>query len=843
MKRRLIIKNQARLLMHQKSRTGLFVFFICVSLSSLGSSYFSDSATERTALILTFTVQNTTCQKPNGRIAVHINGGVAPFDYSISSGDVANPNGVFAGMAAGSYVVTVTDAIGATGTANVVLTNSFTPPSVVSVSSNPSTSCAASNGSLTINATGGISPYLYSLDNINYQASNQFTNLTAGAYICVAKDVNGCVSNLEPFNNVTELHSSCPISNHGEGYGYGCYPYRCDFQIYNVDGGTAPYLYSIDGVNFQSSYTFPYLPGGLYHFTVKDAAGLTFLFSASIIDICHSVFSINALQQPALCGQNGSITINATEGVAPYQYSIDGITYQSSNQFIGLAPGNYTVTVKDADDFTATKLVAVSNSCTLVTTTNVDPTCNNNDGKITAFASNGTAPYVYSIDGINYSSMNVFTGLSAGTYVINAKDALGAIGSITATLNSSSGPQISSISSTPTNCNNNSGIINITAQGGTAPLIYSINGTSFQNQSSFAGLAQGSYTVTVKDANGCIKTETTVIALTNTLTLDAGDTVKICEGRNGILNSHSNGTQFSWFPVTGLSNPTALSPIANPLVTTVYYLTGTLGVCSKTDSVLVIVKPAPLAIVGEGETICFGSNSILSGSGGITLAWSPSTYLDNTSGSIVNVINPQHTITYSLSVTDLNGCTSLNDAAVTINVTPPPAVFAGSDTSIVINEPFLLNAIDINNSGFNQYQWSPSTGLSNPYLQNPLATISQNTTYKVIAKTPAGCEGTGIINIKVYEKSDIFIPGAFTPNGDGKNDILKAIPVGMKSFERFTVYNRYGIVVFTTTDPNKGWDGKVKNEYSSTSSFVWIALGINFKGESIKRSGSVILIK
>ena len=95
----------------------------------------------------------------------------------------------------------------------------------------------------------------------------------------------------------------------------------------------------------------------------------------------------------------------------------------------------------------------------------------------------------------------------------------------------------------------------------------------------------------------------------------------------------------------------------------------------------------------------------------------------------------------------------------------------------------------------------------------------------------------------MFLKADIYVPNAFSPNGDGKNDVLKAIPVGIKIFKSFTVFDRFGQKVFWTSDANKGWDGKVNNSSSNTKSYVWIASGIDFKNNYIERKGSVLLIR
>ena len=199
-------------------------------------------------------------------------------------------------------------------------------------------------------------------------------------------------------------------------------------------------------------------------------------------------------------------------------------------------------------------------------------------------------------------------------------------------------------------------------------------------------------------------------------------------------------------------------------MTTKYYVTASSGICSATDSINIFVNAAPIADPGVDTSICFGKSIQLNGS----FLWSPSTYPDNTNINDPLVNQPANTISYHLLVIDANGCKSLNDNSVTINITPTAKIFAGNDTfAVIINQPLQLNAMDVNSSGFSQYIWSPSTGLNDPY-NDPVANITGDIIYTVVAFTPDGCESADTISIKAYAFSDIFVPNAFTPNGDGR---------------------------------------------------------------------------
>jgi gliding motility-associated-like protein len=118
--------------------------------------------------------------------------------------------------------------------------------------------------------------------------------------------------------------------------------------------------------------------------------------------------------------------------------------------------------------------------------------------------------------------------------------------------------------------------------------------------------------------------------------------------------------------------------------------------------------------------------------------------------------------------------------------------------------------------------------------------VTENNSAQQLAQRLAG---EGVIRIKVYKGPDIYVPSGFTPNNDGLNDRLTPVAVGIKEFKFFRVFNRWGQLVFATADSQKGWDGKIKGAELSTGSFVWMAEGIDYKGNSVRRKGVVTIIR
>jgi len=255
------------------------------------------------------------------------------------------------------------------------------------------------------------------------------------------------------------------------------------------------------------------------------------------------------------------------------------------------------------------------------------------------------------------------------------------------------------------------------------------------------------------------------------------------------------------------------------------------------------VNPAPTPNAGEDTTTCYRQSVQLSGSGGTSYHWSPATGLNNPGISNPIVESPGQTVTYHLSVSDANACSSLQPAAVTIHVTPPAQLSAGDDTSVLTGQPIQLDAMDINQSGFTSYSWAPATGLNNAQIADPIATLNTSTTYTISASTAAGCEATATLTVKVYSTVGLFVPGAFTPNGDGRNDILKVIPFGIRELQYFSVFNRWGQRIFYSTNAGLGWDGTLNGQPQPTGTYVWTAAGIDLDGRFVERKGSTILIR
>jgi hypothetical protein len=303
-----------------------------------------------------FTVNSTintqpTCSLNIGQITLVPTGGTAPFTYAINNG-TPQSSATFSNLAAGTYSYTITDNTGCSVTGSVTLSQ---PASITAtLSQSAQITCnGAQNASINATATGGQASYTYSIDGSTYQSSASFSGLGAGTYIVYAKDANGCVgqtsitiSQPAVLNlNAVPTMISCFGSANGSISAVGA-------------GGTAPYVYSIDGTTFSSQSVVNNLSAGSYTITVKDANGCLQTFNTTITEPTQVGVS-GVSTGTATATTNGTITLTGNGGLTPYTYSINGTNYYSGSLFSNLAPGTYICYVKDNNGCISTTTVII----------------------------------------------------------------------------------------------------------------------------------------------------------------------------------------------------------------------------------------------------------------------------------------------------------------------------------------------------------------------------------------------------------------------------------------------------------------------------------------------------
>jgi gliding motility-associated-like protein len=141
------------------------------------------------------------------------------------------------------------------------------------------------------------------------------------------------------------------------------------------------------------------------------------------------------------------------------------------------------------------------------------------------------------------------------------------------------------------------------------------------------------------------------------------------------------------------------------------------------------------------------------------------------------------------------------------------------------------------------YTWSPLTGLSDPFIPDPVTVLKNDVTYYVTVTDENGCTATDDIKLKVFGNPDVYVPNSFTPNGDGKNDMLMPLGFGLRSVEYFKIYNRYGQLVFQTNSLGIGWDGTFKGKPQPAGTYTYMVKVINYRGWPVEQKGTSIIIR
>jgi gliding motility-associated-like protein len=325
---------------------------------------------------------------------------------------------------------------------------------------------------------------------------------------------------------------------------------------------------------------------------------------------------------------------------------------------------------------------------------------------------------------------------------------------------------------------------------------------------------------------------------------DAGEDTTICANRSvQIGSSPISGFSYSWFPASTLDNPNIANPIASPVANQTQYIltvTNDSTLCQNFDTILVTMLNPIIANAGIDVEIC-AYDSVQIGAGfieGQIYSWIPQQGLSNPFSSNP-IASPDSTTKYTVVVTDTAGCDAISDDVIVL-VHPLPDAYAGEDDTIMGG-----TSTQLIGSGGVQYAWMPPYSLDNPNLFNPVASPDSTTTYILTVTDIFGCVNTDTVNIIVYDFEEPFwLPTAFSPNNDGLNDILYVRGGNYETFE-FSVFDRYGKLIFLSQSPEIGWDGthQFSGKDMPSGAYAYKILVKTTDGEHFEGTGIVNLLK
>ncbi len=801
---------------------------------------------------------NTACiGSATGTIQISPANGAAPYSYSLTGGS-AQASNIFTGLIANNYFIAVKDANNC----------SVSVPSSVLNGPGPSTAAISANAACSGSATGiitvlppvnGLAPFLYSINAAAPQISNVFKGLVGGAnYTLTVLDANNCsFAFSQSVSNASGVTATATTVN------TACGGVATGQIIILPILGTPPFLFSNDsGASYQISNVFSKVPGGSYKLAVKDFNNCIFYLKA-VVDNDAGVTVTTAIDKASCTiAANGKITVTPVAGIAPFRYSLDGVNFQSSNQFLNLFSGPYTITIFDSALCSTTAAVLVGNAPRVIidSVTIIRPTCNGlSNGTIAVYPNLGLPPYQYAINSGPYQASQVFNNIAtAANYTIHIKDNSGCVKD---TVISVTEPSILSIATKATNatCTGTpDGKITITAAGGTLPYLYTTDPLAISGYQASAELLLlvGNYKVTVQDAKGCIASKTDTVLLNDTMRLVLGNDTSFCEGIGTTLQPETNNgtTIFEWTPAAGLSNPAIKNPLALPTDTTKYYLTAKWGICQRQDSITLNILLKPDANAGKDTAVCFNTQVFLNGSvgkvsGPVSFLWAPAAFIENPTAAVTTAKpDAAGVFNYTLTISDQYGCNYGIIDTVVITVQPPVPAFAGNDTIAVTGNsvPHHLQASGGGPGGSYTWNWTPLTGvsISDRNVANPTVLL-QNRQYEFDVKVTdfAGCTGYDTVKITVFDGPAYYLPNAFSPNGDGRNDIFRPTPAGISSTAYFRIFNRYGKLIFETNQWMAGWDGTFMGKPQPTGTYVWALKGKDRNGRLVETKGTVVLIR
>ncbi|MEP7170058.1 MAG: SprB repeat-containing protein, partial [Bacteroidota bacterium] len=667
----------------------------------------------------------------NGSINLTVSGGTSPYTFNWSSGAVTQN---LSNIAAGSYSVTITDAHGCT---KVVSAISITQPAGAlssSVTSSSNVSCfGGANGNITLNVTGGTTPYSYNWS--NGASTQNITNVVAGTYAVTITDNKGCTTSR------TGISITQPVaalsSNASSTSNVSCYGGNNGSVNLNVTGGTSPYSYSWSNGSVLQELT--NVPAGNYSVIITDAQGCTTSTSGVTITQPAAALSSTNSHVNVLCRNNttGSINITVTGGTTPYTYNWSNGA--NTEDLTNISAGTYTVTVTDANGCTSTSAaITITQPAAVLAgsaTTTGNVACNSGaNGAVNLTVTGGTSPYSYTWS--NGATTQDIGGLFAGNYVVTITDANGCSATSASTVSQPAGALSSSISTSQNvSCYSGSnGSINLTVSGGTTPYTYNwSNGSTTQD---ISGLTSGSYTVTVTDGNACINISTAIVTQpTGSLSSNASsvNAVSCFGGSDGTINlSVTGGTtpySYTWSNGSHSQNLTGLSS-GNYSVT----VTDANNCTTQTTAITISQPGAALnsSTSSTNNVSCFGGTNgaiNLTVTGG-TLPYSYNWSTGDNTQNLTNLIAGS----YSVTITDANGCTTQKSA---ITISQPPAAlnssasasnnvscFGGTNGSITLSV----------NGGASPYSYSWNNGAISQNLSN-----IPSGTYSVVVTDVHGC--------------------------------------------------------------------------------------------------------
>ncbi len=500
------------------------------------------------------TLVQPTCGSTNGSITINATGGATPLSYRLNAG-AFQPSNIFSGLASGSYTITVRDASGCEATQTASLNASGAPTLALPTLVQPT--CGSTNGSITINATGGATPLSYRLNAGTFQPSNIFSGLASDSYTITVRDASGCEASQTASLDASGVPTLAAPSIRQPACGIA------NGRItVNATGGLAPLSFRLNSGEFQTIDSFPNLPSGSYTITVRDASSCEANQTVTLNAIDGPVLAAPTVVQPSCNASNGAITMNVT-GSTPITYRINAGAFQASPIFPSLASGSYTLTARDGNICEGIQIVNLVASDDDLPTARVSASpipCGGGNVTFTfEFGADddddATYDVIWTIGGIPQAPLNnittghqelrqLTTNTSVRIVTVTESDDDECTADVNFVLAVSvpQSPTLLEPTLTLPTCGATNGAIRVNAAGASPVLTYRLDMGNFQSSPIFSALTSGGYTIAARDTNGCESTQSVSLAAANGPSL-AAPTLSLpsCGGTNGSITVNASG--------------------------------------------------------------------------------------------------------------------------------------------------------------------------------------------------------------------------------------------------------------------------------------------------------------
>lgn len=721
---------------------------------------FTIAAPPAALVISNLAVTDLTCSTSGtvpGSVIITATDGWGGYEYELENpvGGTVGPQNTnsFTGLTdtSGNYTVTVRDAGGCEITQTFSLTPTVAP--VLDVTANSLCYDSATGLTLTANVTsGGEAPFQYRLNGGVYQSSTVFSGLTSGSYTLEVIDSKNCTgtTSIDVFPTLTASASlikdlDCTVTPDAE------------ISISIADGNPAfTYEVLLNGASFQASTAVPSIPfsyftttSGIYEFVITDTENCTATTNQVVVTANTPPTATEALTNP-LCttSADGVAELQISGGTAPYQIVFDGSAPSTQTTYPGLADGTYNYSVTDAKGCVLNdSVILIAPAALLPGTIDIvqDYRCDNATAILQAINySGGTAPYTFSIDGINFQASDTFsTGITNGTYTITVKDANGcAENTLAVVIAPLDSPTDLSFSQTSPVCPAIVANVTVSVTDGTAPYTYEIiapiiSALNNGNNNVFSSLAPGTYTFQVTDDKGCvIQEDYTVIDIPRVDVLSQLTQNVSCFGASDgefsftvsdFSSTYSYTVENSASTVIQSQNNinllTAIAVASQPADTYTVTITDDTTNCTATTVIIISNPPVALDFTFTNTPVTCIENATITVSA--TDGWGSYEYqLENTVGpAIVYAYQGSNTFvnvaagTYNIYVRDSGGCIVSKPITIDPAQTPTIALDATSDFcyDATNQASLLINITD----GVAPYSYSINGGAQTAVVGNP----------------------------------------------------------------------------------------------------------------------------